>query len=256
MSTLDIVRHPDSDTLADAVAARFIATIVDAQSAGAQAHACLTGGRIGTTVLERISAGRDAIDWHAIDLWWGDERYLDAGDPDRNDTSADAALLGTAHVDPARVHRIPGPSQSGGDVDRAAADYAAALAAASRPEDHAAAPSFDVLLLSIGPDGHIASLFPELPALHDARTVVAVRGAPKPPPTRVTLTLPALNAARQVWVLASGEEKAAAVRLALAAGAGGLQVPAAGVHGRERTLWLLDEAAASLLPPQIGRPGA
>lgn len=256
MSTLDIVRHADADTLADAVAARFIAAVVDAQSAGAHAHACLTGGRIGTTVLGRIAAGRDAVDWSAIDLWWGDERYLDPGDPERNDTAADAALLDAVRPDPARVHRVPGPSETGGDVDRAAEQYAAALAAASRPEDHANVPAFDVLLLSIGPDGHIASLFPELPALHDERPVVAVRGAPKPPPTRVTLTLPALNAARQVWVLASGEEKATAVRLALAAGAGGLQVPAAGVHGRERTLWLLDDAAASLLPPEIGRPGA
>lgn len=256
MSTLDIVRHPDADALADAVAARFITAIVDAQSAGAAAHACLTGGRIGTAVLERIAAGRESVDWTALDLWWGDERYLDPGDPDRNDTAADAVLLDAVRPDPARVHRIPGPSQTDGDVDRAARDYAAALARASRPEDHADVPAFDVLLLSIGPDGHVASLFPELPALHEERPVVAVRGAPKPPPTRVTLTHPALNAARQVWVLASGEEKATAVRLALAAGAGGLQVPAAGVRGRERTLWLIDDAAASLLPADVGRPGA
>ena len=154
------------------------------------------------------------------------------------------------------VHPMPGPWASGSDVDRAAADYAVALEAAARPEDHAPVPSMDVLLLGIGPDAHVASLFPGQPALHDERPVCAVRGAPKPPPTRITLTLPAINAAREVWLLASGEGKASAVRLALSDTAGAFQVPAAGVRGRERTLKRVDEAAASKLPAEMGRPGA
>jgi 6-phosphogluconolactonase len=113
-------------------------------------------------------------------------------------------------------------------------------------------PSFDVLLLGIGPDAHVASLFPGLPALYDKRPVVAVRGAPKPPPTRLSLTLPAIRCARDVWILAAGREKAGAVRLALS-GAGPVQVPAAGARGRQRTLFLLDRAAASQLPPQLSR---
>lgn len=256
MSTLDIVRHADADTLAEATAARFIAAVVEAQSARGSAQVCLTGGRIGTAVLASIagSPGRDSIDWSALDIWWGDERYADLGDPERNDTAADAVLLHAVH--PARVHRVPGPADTAGDVDRAAEKYAASLAAAARPEDHAEVPSFDVLMLSIGPDGHVASLFPELPALHDLRSVVAVRGAPKPPPTRVSLTLAALNCARQTWFLASGAEKATAVRLALSSGAGSLQVPAAGVRGRDRTLWLVDDESAALLASDVGRPGA
>jgi 6-phosphogluconolactonase len=115
-------------------------------------------------------------------------------------------------------------------------------------------PSFDVLLLGIGPDGHVASLFPGLPALYDERPVVAVRGAPKPPPTRLTLTLPAIQCAREVWVLAAGADKAGAIRLALS-DVGPVQVPAAGARGRQRTLFLLDRAAASRLPPQLGRVG-
>jgi 6-phosphogluconolactonase len=110
-----------------------------------------------------------------------------------------------------------------------------------------------VLLLGIGPDAHVASLFPGLPALYEQdRTVVAVRGAPKPPPVRLSLTMPAINAASDVWILASGAEKASAVQLALS-GAGQVQVPAAGARGTQQTLFLLDRAAASELPAQLSR---
>ncbi|MHB8341670.1 MAG: 6-phosphogluconolactonase, partial [Mycobacteriales bacterium] len=109
------------------------------------------------------------------------------------------------------------------------------------------------LLLGIGPEGHVASVFPESPAAYETtRTVVAVHGSPKPPPTRLSLTLPAIRAAQEVWVLAAGPEKSGAVRLALS-GAGPVQVPAAGVTGRRRTLWLLDEAAARGLPLGLRR---
>src|SRR5262249_37535840 len=134
-----------------------------------------------------------------------------------------------------------------------AAEYAAALRGAAQPEDHGDVPTFDVLMLGVGPDGHIASLFPERPALYeDSATVVSVRNSPKPPPTRVTMTMPALRRAREVWFVASGEEKAQAAHLALS-GAGEMQIPAAGVRGLQRTLWLLDRPAASSLPAGITR---
>lgn len=257
MTRIDVHRHPDAKVLAEAVAARLISAVVQAQAASGSAGVVLTGGRIGTDVLAAIgtSPARDSIEWDRLDLWWGDERYLPDGHPDRNDTGARAALLDRVKVDPARVHSVPGPDRSAGP-DESAAAYAAELARHSRPEDHGPVPTFDVLLLSIGPDGHVASLFPEQPALHDPRACCAVRGAPKPPPTRVTLTFPALNAAREAWILASGEEKAGAVAMALSGSAGLFQVPAAGVNGRERTLWLVDEAAARRLSPTIGRPSA
>src|SRR5437763_3106506 len=148
---------------------------------------------------------------------------------------------------------MPGPDGPAGDhPEAAAARYAAWLSQATRPEDHGPVPSFDILMLGIGPEGHVASLFPGLPALYDERPVVAVRGAPKPPPTRLTLTLPAIQCAREVWVLAAGAEKAGAVRLALS-DVGPVQVPAAGARGRLRALCLLARASASRLPPQLGR---
>lgn len=258
MSPVEVLRHPDAEALAESTAARFITTVVEAQAASNHAHVCLTGGRIGTAVLAAVAANpaRDSIDWSRIDLWWGDERYLPAGDPERNETGARNALIDKVGIDPSRVHAIPAPENSGGDVDAAAVAYADELAAAARPEDHGDVPTFDIMLLGIGPDAHVASLFPELPALHDTRSCTAVRGAPKPPPLRISLTLPSINAAKEVWILASGDEKGTAVRLALTKEAGAFQVPASGARGRERTLFLIDEAAASKLPPDMGRPVA
>lgn len=244
-----VMVHRDADLLAQAVAARLVTALVDAQAARGSASVVLTGGGIGIATLRtlRDSAARDAVDWRHLDIWWGDERYLPAGHPDRNETQAREALLDAVDCDPARVHPMPA-AENGDDPEAAAARYAAELAAAARPEDHAPVPTFDVLLLGVGPEGHVASLFPESPALHDERPVVAVHGSPKPPPTRISLTFPSLRAAREVWVLAAGESKAEAVRLGLSADADPEKAPVAGARGRERTLFLLDTAAASRLP--------
>ena len=195
------------------------------------------------------------MDWELIEIWWGDERYLPAGDPERNETAARAALLDSVPIPPQNVHAIAGPDAAA-DAESSAAAYAEELERYRRPQDHAQVPSFEVMLLGIGPDGHVASLFPEHPALRDDRVVTAVHGSPKPPSTRITMTLPTISAAREVWVLASGTEKAAAIRLALEPAAGVLQVPAAGVRGRDRTLFLIDEQAAAKLPAGVGRPSA
>jgi len=258
VSTPEILVHPDAELLAKAVAARLVTRLVDAVAAAGHAHLVLTGGGIGTAVLVELAAApaRDAVDWRQVDFWWGDERFVPAGNPDRNETGARSALLDRINLDPTRVHPMPGPDgPDGDDPEAAAARYAGWLAAAARPEDHGPVPSFDVLILGIGPEGHVASLFPGMPAVYDNRPVVAVRGSPKPPPIRISLTFPSIQAAREVWILASGEEKAGAVALALS-GSGPVQLPAAGARGRQRTLFLLDEAAAAKLPHDIGRPAA
>ncbi|MGW7515575.1 6-phosphogluconolactonase [Streptomyces sp. NPDC054796] len=252
-----VVVHHDKEEMARATAARLLARVVDAQSARGSASVVLTGGRNGNGVLAAlaVSPARDSVDWSRIDLWWGDERFLPEGDPERNHTQAREALLDAVPLDSARVHAMAasdGPY--GDDVEAAAEAYAAELAAAARPEDHGPVPSFDVLMLGVGPDTHVASLFPEHPGTRETeRTVVGVRGAPKPPPVRVSLTLPAIRAAREVWLLAAGEDKANAAALALS-GAGEIQAPAAGAYGRSRTLWLLDEPAASQLPRDLYPP--
>ena len=250
-----VVVHQDATLLARAVAARLVTALVDAQAARGHASVVLTGGGIGIASLRELAAApaRDAIEWDALEVWWGDERFLPSGHSERNETQAREALLDAVDLDPARVHPMaPSDGPDGDDIDAAAARYADQLAAAARPEDHGPVPSFDVLLLGIGPDGHVASLFPESPALYDERTVIPVRGAPKPPPSRLSLSMSAINSAREVWLIAAGEEKSGPVRMALG-GAGSTQVPAAGVSGRARTRWLLDRAAASRLPASLAR---
>jgi 6-phosphogluconolactonase len=255
ISAPQVLIHRDAELLAKAVAARLVTRLVDAIAARGHASLVLTGGGIGTLVLAELDAApaRDAVDWRHLDIWWGDERFVPTGDPERNETGARKALLDRVDISPERVHPMPGPDgPDGPDPEAAAARYAEWLLAASQPEDHSQVPSFDILMLGIGPEGHVASLFPGMPALYEERTVVAVHGSPKPPPTRLTLTLPAITAAREVWIIASGDDKASAVRLALS-GAGPVQVPAAGARGRQQTLFLLDRAAAAQLPPQLGR---
>ncbi|CAM5563526.1 6-phosphogluconolactonase OS=Streptomyces alboniger OX=132473 GN=pgl PE=3 SV=1 [Streptomyces alboniger] len=244
-----LVVHRDKELMAQATAARLITRIVDAQSAKGHASVVLTGGRNGNGLLAALgsSPARDAVDWSRLDLWWGDERFLPDGDPERNHTQAREALLDAVPLDPARVHPMPA-SDGPYEVEAAAEAYAAELAAAAGPDDHGSVPTFDVLMLGVGPDTHIASLFPELPAVRETeRMVVGVHDAPKPPPVRISLTLPAIRAAREVWLLAAGEDKAEAAATALSA-TDEVRAPASGAHGRSGTLWLLDEAAASKLP--------
>ncbi|MFD3512333.1 6-phosphogluconolactonase [Streptomyces sp. NPDC058657] len=257
-SSPQLVVHRDKELMAQAAAARLITKVVDAQAARGSASVVLTGGRNGNGLLAALagSPARDAIDWSRLDLWWGDERFVPADDPERNYTQARAALLDAVPLDPARVHAMPASDGPYEDADSAAEAYAAELAAASSPEDHGQVPTFDVLMLGVGPDTHVASLFPGHPAVRETeRTVVGVHGAPKPPPTRVSLTLPAIRAAREVWLLAAGEDKAKAAALALS-GAGEVQAPAAGAYGRARTLWLLDRSAASELPRSLYPPSS
>ena len=249
-----VVVHPDRQQLADDAAARLVMAILEAQSARGQADVVLTGGSMGSAVLVALgrSPARDTIDWRNLNLWWSDERYLPTGDPERNETQAREALLDAVPLDPSRIHPMPasdGPD--GSDVDAAAARYAAELAAAA-PHGQGV-PEFDVLILGLGPDAHVASLFPEHPALHerDASTI-GIRGAPKPPPIRVSMTFPSLCAARDVWFVVAGPDKAGAVGLALS-GAGELQAPAAGVIGLRSTTWLLDRDAATHVPTQLIR---
>jgi 6-phosphogluconolactonase len=249
-----VVVHRDAGLLAEAGAARLVTRLVDVQSSRGAASVVLTGGTMGSAILAALaqSTARDAIDWSRLDVWWGDERFLPSGHPDRNETQNRAALLDSVPLDPARVHAMPGPdAPTGDDVEAAAAAYADELARSAT--GGGATPVFDILLLGVGPDGHVASLFPGAPALYETeRTVVGVRGSPKPPPVRVSLTMPVLRRADDVWFLVAGADKAHAVGLALS-GAGEVQAPAAGPRGRRSTLWLVDRAAAANVPPALVR---
>ncbi|WP_027928733.1 6-phosphogluconolactonase [Amycolatopsis thermoflava] len=250
MASSEVVVYANGELLAAAAAARLVTRLVDLQAAKGSASLVLTGGGTGIAVLEQLrrSPARDAVDWSRLDLYWGDERFVPADDDERNEKQAREALLNHVPVDPKRVHAMAASDgEFGDDVDAAAAAYAQVLADNARPEDHGDVPQFDICLLGLGGEGHTASVFPESPAVYETeRSVVAVRNCPKPPPTRVSLTLPAIRRSHDVWLMTTGEAKADAVALALS-GAGEVQVPVAGARGQRRTLWLLDRTAASKL---------
>ncbi len=259
-----ITPHPSFDVLAATTAARLITRLLDVQSERGEATVVLTGGSVGIATLREVAASpaRLAVDWSKVNFWFGDERFVAADSPDRNARQAAEALLDHIPVDPARVH-VMAASDDASDVDEAAARYTTELAAAARSEwekdDDApgavapAAPRFDVLLLGLGPDAHIASLFPEMAGIRSQGVpVVAVRNSPKPPPERVSLTLETINSAEEIWIVAAGADKAAAVGLGLA-GASEVQVPASGAHGVCKTLWLVDQAAAAKVPSALMR---
>lgn len=239
MSSPRIEVHDDAPALATAVAGALVSRLVTAQARDEQPQVALTGGTIADAIhheLARVASADSDVDWSRVDFWWGDERFVARDSSDRNAGSARAAFLDAIGVDPSRVHEM-----GSSDDFTTAADAAEAYGRELRAHGGG---TFDVVMLGVGPDGHVASLFPGHPALEvDDAIAVPVTDSPKPPPERVSLTFPALNRTRATWLVVSGAEKADAVARAV----GGADLPAARVGGTEETVWFLDRAAASAL---------
>lgn len=241
-----IVVHETKQILSDAAAARLLTAVVDAQAERGTAEIVLTGGTLGSAILRSLGEvpGAAAIDWSRVDVWWGDERFLPPGDPDRNDTQAREALLDRVPLDPGRVH--PMAADTGElTIDAGAEQYVEELAAATGFT--ATGPTFDVVMLGVGPDCHVASLFPDRDEVEVTGTcAVPVRNSPKPPDLRISMTCESLSRSREVWFLVAGDDKAEAVARAHRSGPV-RDAPARGVTGQEATLWLVDVEAASKL---------
>lgn len=215
----------DAEALASHAAARVTALCRQAIEDHGSCHLVLAGGHTPRRCYELLRAM--ALPWQAVHIWFGDERCLPPGDPERNDAMADDALLAHVPIPPAQVHRIA--AEQG--PEEAAKAYAALLANA---------PAMDIVLLGMGEDGHTASLFPHNPALDDARLAVPVHDAPKPPPERVSMGYAVLNTARHRLVLVAGKGKAAA----LARVRSGEALPVARLAEGE---WLIDREADTAL---------
>lgn len=235
----------DPAEVAGAVADRFLQRIAAAQGRGEEPHVALTGGAIAEAVHAEIArrAPGHGIDWNRVVFWWGDERYVGPDSADRNARDARDVFLDV--VGATQVHEIPSTADAP-DVAAAATAYGDELRAYGGGE-------FDLVMLGMGPDGHVASLFPGFDQLGvDDRIAVPVTGSPKPPPERVSLTFPALNRTRAVWFLVTGAGKAEAVQRALADDGDMTETPARGIdpapaEGAGETTWFLDLAAASKL---------
>ena len=229
--------YPDTEALVTAVGDRLVEAITSAIASRGQASIVLTGGGTGIGLLKHVGGHDESIDWSKVHIYWGDDRFVPADDAERNDKQAREALLDHVAIPDANVHPMAASDgEFGDDLDAAALAYESVLP-----------PAFDVHLLGMGGEGHINSLFPHTPAVAETtRLVVGVEDSPKPPPRRITLTLPAVTRSREVWLVVSGAAKADAVAEAIG-GASAEDVPAAGAVGSEATVWLLDTEAASKL---------
>jgi 6-phosphogluconolactonase len=247
-----VVIETDAQSLASSVAARFVRIVQRQVDAGERVHVCLTGGTMGGEVLRAAAADPrlGAIDFSRVHFWFGDERFVARDSDERNEKQAREAFLDALEIPAENIHVIAA-ADGALDLDAAALAYSDELAQFAPADREGAWPTFDICFLGVGPDGHIASLFPDRPEiLVTDRSVVAVRESPKPPADRISLTRPVLNASTRVWMVLAGPDKASALGLALA-GASYASVPAAGAKGRRRTIFFVDEAAADQVPPQL-----
>ena len=204
---VDVV-ETGADLAAD-VADRTIDVLVEAQKNGRIPSLVLTAGSILEKVFAAIPAAATAslVDWSQVDVFWGDERFVPDGSPERNDTPAKAMLFSALPFDPARLHQSPTSDGAWPDPDVAARAYNDEIGHALGHQ-----PVFDLALIGMGPDGHCCSLFPHHPGLDvDDRWIAAIHDSPKPPPTRLTFTFRALAQVQRIWFVNSGQGKADAV---------------------------------------------
>lgn len=226
MSDVELVIVDDEKEVAAVVAERL------ARAAREGGHVVLTGGR--TPEQAYKEAAKRAPDWSAVELWWGDERCVPPDDDRSNYKLARRTLLDNIERAPRAVHRIEGELGK----EEAAAHYAEELDKTQ----------LDLVLLGVGPDGHVASLFPNAPTLRQRKPVLPAEAGLDPYVDRVTLSLPTLRSAREILFLLTGAGKADAARRAFAADPSP-ETPASLVRARDgETIAILDRAAAANLP--------
>lgn len=254
--SIQVTTADTRDELARRVAREVCDVLSDAQQQRGRASLALTGGTMGAKTVAALAAVDPSEarvpDWRRVDVWWSDERFLPAGDPERNAQQALEAVRAVRpdlDLPPERLHVI-GSSEEFDSPEAAAADCLDELRAAAAAEgSEDGLPTLDVALLGVGPDGHVASVFPgSAEAGLEAQTVVGVHGSPKPPPERVTMTLPLISRAHHVWFVVAGEDKADAVARLLS-GAPVAEIPACGVGGDASTVLFAT-------PDALGSPDA
>ena len=227
MTNRRLMRYRSAQGLAEGVAHRLVQTIVKVQADQERIDLCLTGGRIANTVYAAMGDVPECtqIRPDQLHVWWGDDRFVPTGHPDRNSLQALPLLSAAIRLDPSKTHVMPA-ADGKADPDEAAYSYAQELSDVV----------FDICLLGMGPDGHVASLFPGHPSFNPTTTALAVG---------VTVTMPVITRSKRVWFLVSGSEKADAVEKVFA---GDDSLPATWANGTIETSWMVDHDASIGLP--------
>lgn len=233
---------PDLVTLSRAAAQALAGLVRERTSAGNPFSLVLSGGDTPRALYSLLATEfRERIDWSKVHLFWGDERYVPRTDPRSNYRMVKESLIDRVSLPAGNVHPMPTELAR---PEESALEYEAFLRTFFHSPP-APWPVFDLILLGLGAEGHTASLFPRSPALGEQQRWVAAVRVPAEPPLRLTLTLPALNHASQVFFLAAGSRKARAVRAGTADATSDGSCPAALVRPQDGNLiWWIDQSAA------------
>ena len=228
-----------------AVGRAFLArlrTLIDEAEAGSRVNLAISGGAITTSLLPSLLPHVNQIDWSRVRVWLVDERYVPAGDVDRNDDQAwEGFFRAAAGVEFVRMPTSDESAPGAGSLDEATAAFA------NTWRELMGERSFDIALIGMGPDGHICSLFPARVDMDEASPILAIRNSPKPPPERITVSMPIMRACGEVWLTTAGSAKADALGRAFA-GASPLDIPVAGILAPTTRVYLDKAAAASIAP--------
>ena len=239
--TLEV--FPTVDELNAAVGRAFferLRTLINEAGTDVRINVAISGGAITTSLLPSLLPCVDQVDWSRVRVWLVDERYVPAGDKDRNDDQAwDGFLYAASGVEFVRMPSADTSAPGAGSLDDATAAFADTWH--SLMDDR----SFDIALIGMGPDGHICSLFPGRVDMDEASPILAIRNSPKPPPERITVSMPIMRRCPEVWLTTAGSAKAGALGRAFG-GESPLDIPVAGILCPTTRVYV-DEAAASRL---------
>lgn len=224
---LDLTLYADAKELSEEVVAQTLQDITNGLLENSRFDLVLTGGTLGLAISSKLvdSFNASASDFNGLHIWWSDERYVSADSPDRNALPFHGKLINKNIV----VHEMLASDKS-----------ASAHEAQLEYENQLTNVALDLVILGVGPDGHVASLFPGLANLDDLKKTFLIESSPKPPPTRISFTMANINSSSKVWLVASGESKADAVTKILKSD---LSIPASYVRGTHHTRLIVDTEA-------------
>jgi 6-phosphogluconolactonase len=241
---MQVVIYPDTNTLSHEAAQYIVRLANEAIVSHGRFSIALSGGSTPRVLYGLLGDEpyRNQINWSQVEIFWSDERCVPPDSSDSNYQLAQEVLFSKLSISASQIHRMPADKP---DRDAASLEYTQEMQRAFGTDG---IPSFDLLQLGMGPEGHTASLFPHQPSLHEQQRLVMPVNVPKPPPPRLTFTPPLLNAAKHVLFLVTGADKADAVQAVLEGGYQPEEYPAQIVrppHGD--VTWMLDTAAAEKL---------
>jgi 6-phosphogluconolactonase len=232
-----VKRFKNSNDVAIAAAQDLFAFVQDKLASQPRVDVAVTGGTVGIATLAAAAELEfNDLDLARLHIWWGDERYVAADHSDRNALQANNAWLRKLNIPAENVHEFPN-SDTGLSLERAAAQFDLHF----NEQDV----NFDLMLMGMGPDGHVASLFPGKVAGDKDVAVVAEGDSPKPPPLRLSFSYRSINDSAEIWFTVAGADKADAV--AIAFGDSPTELPVGRIQGKEKTVWYLDQTAGNLV---------